>query len=46
MLGAPRVATLDIGGGWPVNYDGDSYTAEKVGTFFDYATALRAEVRI
>lgn len=36
-IGRPQVATVDIGGGLPVNFESDTVTP----TFADYATALR-----
>eukprot|EP00397_Hematodinium_sp_SG-2012_P034983 GEMP01037575.1.p1 GENE.GEMP01037575.1~~GEMP01037575.1.p1 ORF type:complete len:446 (-),score=100.76 GEMP01037575.1:552-1889(-) len=41
--GKRQIHTIDIGGGMPVNYGGDSWTSEKVPSFQDYADALRAE---
>lgn len=43
-LGRQQIVFLDIGGGLPVNYKGDTLAAEKVPTFSQYAAHLREHV--
>jgi diaminopimelate decarboxylase len=42
--GKKQVDVLDMGGGFPVNYLGESWTSEKVPTWQEYAEALRERV--
>jgi diaminopimelate decarboxylase len=43
-VGKHQVNVLDMGGGMPVNYSGETWTSEKVPSFHEYAAALRKRV--